>query len=291
MSAGVVSTVQRSNVQLPPAPSACTHSPTSASGAFDRIAESYDDIFTHTLIGRLQRQVVWDVLASTFVKGQRVLEMNCGTGEDALFLGARGVLVTACDASAGMIEVAQRRKLQDESGGTVEFRVLANENLAELRGECLFDGALSNFSGLNCVEDIAQIADALGTLLRPAARLVICMSTRVCAWEMVWYLARGRARTAFRRTPGHTVASVEGSVVPVWYPTLRQIRKQFAPWFRVRSVRAVGLFVPPSYAEGWAQRHKRVVSTCGKIDRMVGRLPVLRALGDHMLLEFDRTPS
>jgi len=291
MSAGVVSTVQRSNVRPPLAPSECAHSPGSASAVFDRIAERYDDIFTNTLIGRLQRQVVWNVLASTYVKGQRVLELNCGTGEDALFLGARGVLVTACDASAGMIEVAQRRNFQNESGGTVEFRVLANEKLMELRGEDLFDGALSNFSGLNCVEDVAQIAEALGTLLRPAARLLICISTRVCAWEMVWHLARGRARSAFRRISGYTIASVEGSAVPVWYPTLRQIRKRFAPWFRVRSVRAVGLFVPPSYAERWAQRHKGVVSACGKLDGLLGRLPILRTLGDHMLLEFDRTRS
>jgi ubiquinone/menaquinone biosynthesis C-methylase UbiE len=291
MSAGVVSTVQRSNVRPPLAPSESAHSLDSASAVFDRIAERYDEIFTHTLIGRLQRQVVWDVLASTFVKGQRVLEINCGTGEDALFLGARGVLVTACDASAGMIEVAQRRKLQDESDGAVEFRVLANEKLMELPGKRFFDGACSNFSGLNCVEDIAQIAEALGTLLQPAARLVICMSTRVCAWEMVWYLARGRVRRAFRRIPGHTIASVEGSAVPVWYPTLRQIRKQFAPWFRVRSVRAVGLFVPPSYAEGWAQRHKHVVSACGKLDRLLGRLPILRVLGDHMVLELERTQT
>ena len=288
MNTGVVSTPLPLNKSaiLPssPAPSL-----SSASAVFDGIAERYDDIFTHTTIGRLQRQSVWDVLASTFSRGQHILELNCGTGEDALFLGARGISVTACDLSTRMIQVAQRRKLQIKAGANVEFQVLANENLTEVGGGHLFDGALSNFSGLNCVEDMRRVAASLGALLRPMARLLICLSTRVCAWEMLWYLASGDIRKACRRIPGHTIATVDGFTVQVWYPTLRQTRKQFAPWFHLRSVRAVGLFVPPSYAERWAQRHKHGVAACGKLDRLLGRLPVLRTIGDHMLLEFERT--
>jgi ubiquinone/menaquinone biosynthesis C-methylase UbiE len=287
MNSGVVSTPKSLNkAAILPSPPASSLSP--ASAVFDGIAERYDEIFTHTTIGRLQRQLVWDVLADTFSKGQHILELNCGTGEDALFLVARGISVTACDLSPRMIEVAQRRKLQNKAGGNVEFQVLANENLAELGGGHLFDGALSNFSGLNCVEDTRKVAASLGALLRPMARLLICLSTRVCAWEMLWYLTRGDIRKACRRIPGHTIATVEGFPVQVWYPTLRQTRKQFAPWFHLRSVRAVGLFVPPSYAERWARRHKHGVAACGKLDRLLGHLPILRTLGDHVLLEFEK---
>jgi len=290
MNTGVVSTPQPLNkaaiLLSPPASSL-----SSASAVFDGIAERYDEIFTHTTIGKLQRQLVWDVLASTFLRGQHILELNCGTGEDALFLGARGISVTACDLSSRMIEVARRRKLNNEVGGNVEFQVLANENLAELAGGHLFDGALSNFSGLNCVEDTRKVAATLGALLRPTARLLVCLSTRVCAWEVLWYVARGDLRKACRRIPGHTIATVEGFPVHVWYPTLRQTRKQFAPWFHLRSARAVGLFVPPSYAERWVQRHKHGVAACGKLDRLLGRLPMLRTLGDHMLLEFEKAQS
>jgi len=280
MSAATLRAVQASNAAATP-----------ASSVFDRIAERYDEIFTQTTIGRLQRQLVWDTLAGAFSKGQHVVELNCGTGEDALFLAKRGISVTACDASSRMIEVAQRRSLLDEESGNVEFRVLANEDLNKLHGEHRFDGALSNFSGLNCVKDLSKIAATLSTLLRPAARVFICLSTRTCAWEMLWYLSRGDPRKAFRRVPGHTIASVEGTPIAIWYPTLRLTRKQFDPWFHLRSVRAVGLFVPPSYAEGWAQRHKRGTSACGKLDRLLGRLPILRTIGDHMLLEFERTQS
>ena len=62
-----------------------------AGEAFDTLAESYDTIFTSTIIGRSQRSVVWAKAAAVFRAGDRVLELNCGTGEDALFLARRGV--------------------------------------------------------------------------------------------------------------------------------------------------------------------------------------------------------
>jgi ubiquinone/menaquinone biosynthesis C-methylase UbiE len=259
--------------------------------AFERIAESYDAIFTRTTVGRAQRDVVWDALSRAFSAGDHVLELNCGTGEDALFLNRRGVAVTACDVSPAMIAVAQRRLVAESRAAQLEFRVLANEELQRLRNERPFDGAFSNFSGLNCVSDLRGVAANLGALLKPGTRLLICLSTRFCLWETVWYLARGQSRKAFRRWSGHSIASVEGARVAVWYPTLRQIRRQLTPWFQVQSVRAVGLLVPPSYAEDWAERRGTWIRAFAKFDRAFGRLPILRGIGDHVLFEAERVPS
>jgi ubiquinone/menaquinone biosynthesis C-methylase UbiE len=77
--------------------------------AFDYLAEGYDDLFTKSLIGRAQRDVVWNVLNHTFRSGDYVLELNCGTGEDAMFLARNGVSVAAFDASEQMIRIASQR--------------------------------------------------------------------------------------------------------------------------------------------------------------------------------------
>jgi SAM-dependent methyltransferase len=262
-----------------------------ASCAFGLIAERYDDAFTRTTIGRAQRRVVWAAMERVFSSGDQVLELNCGTGEDALFLGRSGVCVTACDASAEMIAVARRRKSLEAPGAPVEFQVLANESLGELPSEGAFDGVLSNFSGLNCVSDLRDVAANLGKRIRPEGQALLCMSTRICLWEMGWYLARGDAMKAFRRVRGRTLARLEGVAVPVWYRTLRQVRDAFHPWFALRSVQAVGLFVPPSYLEPWAQSHPRLVGFLARMDRIVARWPALRGTGDHVLLEFVRTRS
>jgi len=71
--------------------------------AFDRVAASYDDSFTRTVIGQAQRKQVWKRLLKAFAPGDRILELNCGTGEDARFLAIRGRRIVACDGSAEMI--------------------------------------------------------------------------------------------------------------------------------------------------------------------------------------------
>jgi ubiquinone/menaquinone biosynthesis C-methylase UbiE len=260
-----------------------------SAAAFDRMADTYDATFTESLIGRAQRNVVWSALQRTFGPGDHILELNCGTGEDALFLAKRGVSVLGCDASPRMIEIAKRRRCQEAPDSSLEFCVLRNENADSLMPATPFDGVLSNFSGLNCVEDSSHTVRQLAHLVKPGATALICISTRVCLWEIGWHAARGNFQKAFRRLRGSTVARFGEIAVPVWYPTISEIRRSFLPWFRLRSFQAVGLLVPPSYVEPWARHHKRILAWLESTDRVLSTWPVLRVIGDHVLLEFERT--
>jgi SAM-dependent methyltransferase len=262
-----------------------------ASAAFDCMADTYDATFTQSFTGIAQRNVVWRAVEKTFRSGDRVLELNCGTGEDALFLAKRGISVLACDASSRMIAVAEQRKALEAPGSSVQFRELRNEDIDTLSPFAHFDGVLSNFSGLNCVQDLSQVARKLGELLTRGAVAFICLSTRVCLWEMAWYASRGNFKKAFRRLPGSTVARLNEIAVPVWYPTIAAVRRSFSPCFRLRSIRAVGLFVPPSYLESWIRRHKSVLTRLEAMDAVFATWPLIRGMGDHVLLEFEKTPD
>jgi ubiquinone/menaquinone biosynthesis C-methylase UbiE len=267
---------------------AVTQDAAAISLAFDSIAECYDDIFTETLVGRAQRNAVWNSLTEAFSPTDRVLELNCGTGEDGLFLARRGTSVVACDASPAMIAVARRRKSQEASQATIQFEVLPSENILEMQSRAPFDGAFSNFSGLNCVADIQPVARSLGKLVRPGGRVLICLSSRFCAWETLWFLSRMNVSKAFRRFSGRTIASLNGVSIPVWYPSIRRLRKAFSDWFQLRAIRAVGLFVPPSYVEPFIRRHESLISLFANLDRALAGLPFLRCVGDHVLLDFKR---
>src|SRR5579864_5292903 len=109
-----------------------------AGTAFDAIAESYDSLFTTSLIGRSQRAAVWRKAQTVFRAGDRVLELNCGTGTDALFLASFGIAVTACDASPRMIEQAHKQKTVEAPSAAVDFRVLSTERLDELPSDLVF---------------------------------------------------------------------------------------------------------------------------------------------------------
>src|ERR1700759_2582356 len=255
-----------------------------AGAAFDHLAQDYDQIFTNSLIGRAQRDSVWKVLTRTFRAKDRILELNCGTGEDAIFLAGNGISVFAFDASPRMIATAEQR-LQDISPQTpVVFCELQTERIGELRPASQFDGAFSNFSGLNCIADLGAVASSLAGLVKQNGRLVFCFSTRFCLIEILYYLSVGQWRKALRRCNGYTDVTIDGAQFTVYYPTLRSICRSFAPDFRLDSCTGIGVTVPPSYLEAWARKHPRLFRLLRRLEERLAKLPILRSTGDHVLL-------
>jgi ubiquinone/menaquinone biosynthesis C-methylase UbiE len=260
---------------------------------FDAVAARYDETFTTSTIGRAQRGAVWRELAKSFRSGDYILDIGCGTGVDACFLAERNIRVVACDPSSQMIEVATRRIQRRRVQKLVRPLVLRAEDIATLPAEDLFDGAFSNFGALNCVDDLKGLARGLARMLKPGATAVLCWMGPSCMWEMLWYLAQRDRGKAFRRfqPEGSCARIAEGAFIHVHYPSLNVLVRAFAPEFLVKSVRGVGVAVPPSYLEPWARRHPQLLHLCEQADSWLGRCPGIRSLGDHMLVSVQRTQT
>ena len=261
-----------------------------APAPFDAVAARYDETFTSSKIGQAQRASVWRELAKAFQPGDRTLEIGCGTAIDACFLAKRGVRVLACDSSPQMIAVATRRIHESGLHQLVQPLLLRAEDITTLHEHELFDGALSNLGVLNCVENLRDMARDLAALLKPGASALLCWMGPYCAWETIWYLAHGKPRKAFRRLSreGVTARLSDGAFVHVRYPTVGALARIFAPEFRLESVKGIGVAVPPSYLEPWAQRHPSLLQFCERADSLMGRCPGIRVLGDHVLVRLQR---
>lgn len=259
--------------------------------AFDGAASSYDATFTFTNIGRAQRNAVWRRLEKVFRRGDRILEIGCGTGIDACFLAERGVNVVACDSSSQMLAVASKRIGERRLTRRVHPVLLPAEDIAALQTSELFDGAFSNFGALNCIQDVRGVAINLSTMLKPGTRAVLVWMGPCCLWEMVWYMGQRKPQRAFRRfrRSGVPAKVADGPGFSVYYPKIRSLVAAFNPEFCLRSIRGIGIAVPPSYMESWVARHSRLLHLFEKMDLVLGRVPGLRVLADHVLLEFERT--
>lgn len=259
---------------------------------FDAVALEYDDTFTSSVVGRAQRLAVWKELTDAFHAGERLLEIGCGTGADACFLAQRGIRVTACDSSSQMIAVTRRKVAKDGLQDFVSAMQLRAEDISTLRSGESFDGAFSNFGALNCIADLRRLARDLAGILRPGATLVLCWMGPTCLWEMLWYISRGKREKAFRRLKrgGVTASLAPHASVYVHYPSVKLIVHAFAPEFRLNFMTGIGVAVPPSYAELWARRHPRWFRFFQRADRVLGKLPGTRLLGDHVLVQLQREP-
>jgi SAM-dependent methyltransferase len=253
---------------------------------WDLTAETYDQVFPETLVGRAMRGAVWTALEHAFQSGQRVLELNCGTGIDAVHLAERGIRVLACDLSPRMTEIATQRSVANEVAELAVFRAIPTEEIAQLIPEGPFDGAFSNFSGLNHVENLSGVARDLGQLLRPGARLLICMIGRFGAWEVIWQLAHRSLKGAMRRLH----PQFETPKMKAYYPSVRSIAGAFKPNFRLLRWQGIGIAVPPSCMEPWARRFPTVLKGMVYADRWLTHCPGVKGLGDCVLLHFERLP-
>jgi len=257
--------------------------------AFDAMAEDYDRIFTHSMLGKAQRSLVHGALGRRLRKGQRILDLNCGTGEDAVYLASLGISVFACDISERMIEIARQKVAHTDNSSAIDFAVCANEHLDSLADYAPFDAVLSNFGGLNCTADLTRLARDLSRLVSPGGEVFLCMLGRVCAWEILWYAARGNWSKAFRRLkPGGAEALIRNAAIRVHYPSARDMKRALAPSFRLMSWRGIGVTLPPSWLASVFQDRPRLVGLLTRIDRCLGVLSVSRGLADHILFHFVR---
>jgi SAM-dependent methyltransferase len=255
---------------------------------FDSMARDYDRSFTASSIGQRMRAAVWRRLDAAFQPGERVLELNCGTGEDAVHLAGRGVRVLATDTSPEMLAVARAKVERAGLTERVEIARMPIEELAKHRLAGSFDGVLSNFGGLNCVDDLTDLPSALAAVMRPGARALLCVMGPAVPWEWGWYLARGQPRKATRRLRSGGAA---WRGLTIRYRSIRQVRRAFAPHFVERRVSAVGALVPPTFAEAWAARHPRWLAALDSLERGVETAWPLPWLADHFLIELERAPK
>ena len=98
------------------------------SSFFDVTAKTYDSTFTDTKIGLEQRKKVYKNIEHIFLSGDKrnVLELNCGTGEDAIAFAKQGHNIIATDISDEMINVARSKNdYSNLSFETLDFKNLS----------------------------------------------------------------------------------------------------------------------------------------------------------------------
>ena len=259
--------------------------------AFDTFAADYDATFTHTALGQLLRRRVWHVLADYFQAGETVLELACGTGEDAVWLARRGLTVTATDGSAAMVKATAVKAQQNN----LTHRIITHHiSLQELPTHYAlrntqYDHAFSNFGGLNVLADWRPLASALSLRIRPGGHLVLVPMGPVCPWEIGWYGLRGQWQTAGRRCRQPAMAQIGDNLIPIWYPSARRLKQEFAPWFESVHLESLGLWLPPSYLAHGVDRWPRLFATLDRLERATARLS--GGWGDHYIMVLTRTPD
>lgn len=259
---------------------------------FDHIAPSYDSIFTRSAIGQLQRKRVWRYVEKVIpdLHGFEMLELNCGTGEDAMMFGERGFNIVATDISQEMLRVTQKKAEQFSLQSKISSHYLDLESFNETLFDKKFDLVFSNFGGLNCInpESFKKLLDRIPSILNPGGRFIGVIMPKFCAWETLFFLFRLQFRKAFRRMTSREVnTDLQGTNLKTWYYNPSQIKNWSKNKFKLVSIRPIGVALPPSYLENFFSVKKRWLLRLNKYEKQFGKISLFSGMSDHFVIDLQ----
>lgn len=253
---------------------------------FDAAAANYDAEFSYTLIGQAQRMQVWKHLLPLLNSKSAVLEINCGTGVDAVYMSPRVKSIVATDISMAMLAEVEKKKLRLQ---------LSNCNCAYLNANQLgtlpekdFDVIFSNFGGLNCLspQELQTFANEVHTKLKPGGHLCLVFIAKKCIMERIYFSFRQTTNKGRRLQKGGTPTTISGISFLTHYYSVAELLQVFSRFHFVKAA-AIGLFVPPGFLE--KKVNKPILTVLTALDKLFTRFQGTADYGDHVLVVFQKT--
>ena len=260
-----------------------------AANAFTRQSGKFDDLYGGNTIVQYKRDRVRKHVLSHLEPFSSILELNSGTGEDAVFFANLGHKVHATDISAGMQGVLAGKIERNNLKEKISMEQCSFTSLNCLKNKGPYDLIFSNFAGLNCTRELDVVLNTLAPLSRTGGLVTLVILPGFCLWEMMMVF-KGKFRTAFRRffRANGPNAHLEGQFFSCWYYNPSFVIRQMKNDFEMIDIEGLCTLVPPSYIDGFAEKYPRLYRFLQiKEDKLKKRWP-WRLVGDYYIITFRR---
>ncbi|MBS1934598.1 MAG: class I SAM-dependent methyltransferase [Bacteroidetes bacterium] len=261
----------------------------SVASAFTRQSAIFDAIYSEDKIIQYKRERVRNHVSGLLSPNCNILELNCGTGEDAVFFAKLGHIVHATDSSEGMQELLKEKIKKNHLEERVSCELCSYTNLEQLERKGPYDLIFSNFAGLNCTNELDKVLTSFDALLKPRGTVVLVLLPKFCLWETL-LIAKGKFKTATRRwfgTRGRK-AHIEGVFFKCWYFNPSYIKKRIKNKYEIQNIEGLCTIVPPSYIEHFGEKYPRLFEFLKKKETILKNKFPWRSIGDYYIISFRK---
>ncbi|MEM8858270.1 MAG: class I SAM-dependent methyltransferase [Chloroflexota bacterium] len=254
----------------------------SVAEAFGRKSVVYDAFGKdHENLTRM-RERVYGAITRQLKPGSHLLEINAGTGFDAVQMVTRGYSVHATDLSAGMVDSIKEKIVKHEIGSRLTAEELSFTELNQVQNGP-FDGVYSNFGGLNCVPDLSEVTRHLPSILRPGGLAIWVIMPRICPWELGLMFKDWRVATR-RFRPDGVMANVEGVQFKTWYFSPGQAIRAFGPQFECVGLEGLSVVTPSADNKTFALNRPKLFRRLVTLDENISTTWPFNRMGDFFIL-------
>jgi len=258
--------------------------------AFSRTAEKYDAFANDHPNQSRMRNKVYSHVQRFVPAGAHILELNAGTGTDAVELARRGYRIHATDIALGMLDRLRDKVVKLNLGEKITTQQCSFTELNQI-DEAPFDAVFSDLGGLNCIPDLAPVIAQLPHVLRPNGTVTWVLMPPVCLWELA-EIFRLHPRLAFRRFSRHgTRAHLEGLNFMVYYFTPKKVLDWFGADYDCLALEGLSVITPTAESKNFAKRYTRLYRTLSWIDDRVAFRSPWRGWGDFFIITMRYQPK
>jgi ubiquinone/menaquinone biosynthesis C-methylase UbiE len=261
-----------------------------AESAFSTQSVIFDELYSGNTIINYKRKRVRSHVLKLLMPGSSILELNSGTGEDAIFFAQRGHTVHATDISEGMQTELKRKVALNGMEGQITTELCSYTQLSRLKNAGPYDHIFSNFAGLNCTDELDKVLASFNELLKPGGTITLVILPKFCLWETL-LIFKGKFRTALRRffSGNGAKAHIEGVYFKCWYYNPSFIIKRLKDNFNIVGLEGLCTIVPPSYIEGFAEKYPGIYQFLkNKEDQLKAAWP-WKYIGDYYIISFKKS--
>jgi ubiquinone/menaquinone biosynthesis C-methylase UbiE len=257
--------------------------------AFNKQSPFFDAIYSSNSIIKYKRERVRSHVQKFLKPNSAILEINAGTGEDAVFFAQQGHRVHATDIAAGMREVLVEKAKKNGLAAQITNELCSFTTLENLQKKEEYDLIFSNFAGLNCTHELKKVLDSFSPLLKSGGIVTMVLLPKFCLWETLM-VCKGKFKTAFRRffSKRGRISHIEGEYFRCWYYNPSYIIRHLKDSFNLIGLEGLCTIVPPSYIEHFAEKHPRTFGFLkGKEDQLKDKWP-WKFVGDYYIISLKK---
>lgn len=252
--------------------------------AFSRQAPNYDAEETHNKVLRVMRQQVRALVMGLLAPGAHILELNAGTGMDAVYFARQGMKITATDLSPGMVKEMERKVKAESLEGNISVVQAGFLELNEkLDGG--YDFVFSNMGGLNCQPDLGAVFRQLAPLMKPGGQALLVIMPPICPWELLTVI-KGKWGHAFRRWgKGGINAKVEGVPFRTYYYSRADIKRSLPEGWQLQRTIGLAALLPQPHMAEFTERHPFLFRILQQMDAKLRHIYPFNRWADHIIVQ------
>ncbi len=251
---------------------------------FSKISKHYESLEKSSSLINWMRKRVRKHLEKNSVKKAEILEINCGTGIDAVYLAKKGYKVHATDIAEGMIEFVNNKIKNQKLQTNLSCELLSSNELKKIEPK-KFDHIFSNFGGLNCSseQELKIIFSSFKNILKQNGKITLVIMPKICIWEIL-KIFKGNKNGLRRLKKNGVLANIEGEKVQTYYHKASTIKKLLKNDFKNFKVENICFFAPTGDRIHFPKKYPFLFKILSYLDVISNKIPFLRGYGDYYII-------